>query len=204
MTAFIKEVTFVKSSPNYKECPKDRLPEYAFVGRSNVGKSSLINFLAGYNKLAKTSNEPGRTRLINHFIVDQSWYLVDLPGYGYARISKSERSKFIKLIYDYLQYRPMLTCLFLLIDIRHSPQANDLDFMRWLGINKIPFALCFTKTDKLSSSQLDKNSDSYKKILLKEWDFLPPLFITSTYKKQGKKEILAFIKETNKSLESKK
>lgn len=196
----IKEVEFVKSSPNYKMCPPGNLPEYAFIGRSNVGKSSLINYLTLRNKLAKTSNQPGRTRLINHFIVNRSWYLVDLPGYGYARISKAERSKLTKLIYNYLQYRTQLTCLFLLIDIRHAPQITDLDFMRWLGINQIPFAICFTKTDKLSASQLQKNSDNYKKILLSEWEFLPSEFYISTIKKKGREEILSFIEKTNKSI----
>ena len=196
----ITEVTFIKSSPDYRQCPKDDLPEYAFVGRSNVGKSSLINYLADKQKLAKTSNQPGRTRLINHFLVNNAWYLVDLPGYGYARISKSDREKFIKLIYDYLQFRPSMTCLFLLIDSRHKPLEIDLDFMRWLGLNKIPFAVCFTKTDKLSSSQLDKNTGYYKKELLQEWESLPPFFNTSTLNKQGKEEILSFIEETNKNL----
>ena len=198
----INEVTFIKSSPDYKQCPQDNLPEYAFVGRSNVGKSSLINYIAGKQKLAKTSNQPGRTRLINHFLVKNSWYLVDLPGYGYARISKSERGKFIKLIYDYLQFRLSMACLFLLIDSRHKPLENDLDFMRWLGTNKIPFAVCFTKTDKLSYPQLEKNFGYYKKVLLQEWESLPPFFNTSTLKKQGKEEILSFIEETNKNLQS--
>ncbi len=204
MKDYIQEVTFIKSSPDYSKCPAGIHPEYAFVGRSNVGKSSLINYLAGNRKLAKTSKLPGRTRLINHFIVDRSWYLVDLPGYGYARISKSERSKLITLIYDYLQHRTMLTCLFLLIDIRHSPQETDMNFIRWLGINKIPFALCFTKTDKLSTSQRNKKSNIYLKILLKEWESLPPVFYTSTISKQGREEILLFIEETNKSLNTKK
>lgn len=196
----IQEVTFIKSSPEYRQCPKDNLPEYAFLGRSNVGKSSLINYLAGNHKLAKTSNQPGRTRLINHFLVNQSWYLVDLPGYGYARLSKAEREKFIKLIQDYLQYRSSMTCLFLLIDSRHKPLENDLGFMRWLGLNNIPFAICFTKADKLSSSQLKKNSEYYKKVLLQEWEYLPPFFNTSTNNNQGREEILSFIERTNEKL----
>ena len=204
MKDYIREVTFVKSSPDHSGCPLEIHPEYAFVGRSNVGKSSLINYLSGNRKLAKTSKLPGRTRLINHFIVDHSWYLVDLPGYGYARISKSERNKLITLIYNYLQHRTMLTCLFLLIDIRHSPQETDMDFIRWLGINKIPFALCFTKIDKLSTSQRNKKSNLYLKALLKEWESLPPVFYTSTIRKQGREEILSFIEETNKSLNTKK
>ncbi len=179
------------------------LPEYAFIGRSNVGKSSLINYLTGQKTLAKTSNQPGRTRLINHFIVNRSWYLVDLPGYGYARMAKSERNKLIKIIYDYIQFRPSLVCLFLLIDIRHAPQIIDLNFINWLGINKIPFVLCFTKTDKISASELEKNFSHYKTTLLNNWESLPLVFYTSTLKKQGRKEILSFIEKTNINLDKK-
>ena len=193
----IQEVIFVKSSPNYRDCPPGELPEYAFIGRSNVGKSSLINYLTQRDKLARTSNQPGRTRLINHFLVNNSWYLVDLPGYGYAKIAKTERSKLSKVIYDYIRFRRQLTCLFLLIDIRHDPLSADLEFIRWLGLDHIPFALCFTKIDKLSAQQLVKNVDYYKKTLLTEWEFLPPEFYTSTLKKQGRDEILSFIDSTN-------
>ena len=190
-------VTFIKSSPNINSCPKDNLPEYAFVGRSNVGKSSLINYISGNKKLAKTSSQPGKTRLINHFLVDEAWYLVDLPGYGYAKISKSERQKFRLIIEQYLLLRKSLVCLFLLIDSRHEPQALDLQFLRWLGENKIPFAICFTKTDKLSKNQLHNSIQNYKNKLLLEWESLPQFFLSSAFNKTGKDEILTFINKTN-------
>lgn len=200
MTPVIKEVTFIKSSPDVKSCPPTELPEYAFVGRSNVGKSSLINFLTDRKKLAKTSAQPGRTRLINHFLVDQAWHLVDLPGYGYAKISKSEREKFLPLIKNYLVKREALTCLFLLIDSRHDPQKIDLDFITWLGENGIPFVLCFTKTDKITSSQKKAFFENYKRTLLEQWETLPPVFFTSTLKQEGRDEVLEYIIETNKKL----
>lgn len=193
----MNSVTFIKSSPDIKSCPEDNLPEYAFVGRSNVGKSSLINYISGYKKLAKTSSQPGKTRLINHFLVDNTWYLVDLPGYGYAKISKSERQKFRLIIEQYLLKRRSLVCLFLLIDSRHEPQAIDLQFLRWLGENQIPFAICFTKTDKLSKTQLKNSIETYKINLLKEWESLPRFFLSSVVNKTGKNEILAFIHKTN-------
>jgi GTP-binding protein len=202
MTTLIKKVQFIKSSPDYKSCPDGNEPEYAFVGRSNVGKSSLINFLTGQKGLAKTSNSPGATKLINHFLVDESWYLVDLPGYGYAKIAKTERAKFEKLIKDYLLYRKSLVCLFQLIDCRHEPQKNDLQFISWLGENKIPFVLCFTKTDKLTSSQLQKSLKIYKSELLKHWESLPQLFITSTTAKRGREEMLGLIDDTNRLLKT--
>jgi len=198
----IKEVKFIKSSPDTKSCPEGNEPEYAFVGRSNVGKSSLINYLTGNKKLAKTSGTPGVTKLINHFMVDDLWYLVDLPGYGYAKIAKSVRSKFDKLIKDYLLQRKTLVCLFQLIDCRHEPQRNDLDFITWLGQNGVPFVLCFTKTDKLSSNELQKSLKTYKNVLLKQWESLPKIFITSTTSNRGKEEILTFIEETNKLLKT--
>ncbi len=191
------KVEFIKSSPDLKSCPKDNLPEYAFVGRSNVGKSSLINYLSEQKRLAKTSSQPGKTRLINHFLVDKSWYLVDLPGYGFARISKSERNRLSTMIEQYLLNRKSLVCLFLLIDSRHSPQNSDLNFIRWLGENQVPFVFCFTKTDKLGSNQLTKSVQSYKKELLKEWESLPEFFLSSATDKTGKDEILAFIQKTN-------
>jgi GTP-binding protein len=197
-------VTFIKSSPDINCCPKDNLPEYAFVGRSNVGKSSLINYISGYKKLAKISSQPGKTRLINHFLVDESWYLVDLPGYGYAKISKSERQKFRLIIEQYLLMRKSLVCLFLLIDSRHEPQALDLQFLRWLGENKIPFAICFTKTDKLSKNQLHNSIRNYKNKLLLEWESLPQFFLLSVYNKTGKDEILKFINKTNAEISKKK
>jgi GTP-binding protein len=202
MTTLIKEVKFIKSSPEYKDCPEGNEPEYAFVGRSNVGKSSLINFLTGRKGLAKTSNTPGATKLINHFFVDESWYLVDLPGYGYAKIPKTVRAKFDKLIKDYLLHRKNLVCLFQLIDCRHEPQKNDLEFISWLGQNGIPFVLCFTKSDKLTSSELQKALKSYKNELLKRWESLPQIFITSTTASRGKEEILGFIDDTNKLLKT--
>lgn len=200
MPLVIKDVQFVKSSPDVKSCPDTEIPEYAFVGRSNVGKSSLINYLVNINKLAKTSGEPGRTRLINHFLVNDSWHIVDLPGYGYAKVAKTERAKFLQIINSYLLNRKSMVCLFLLIDSRHKPQANDLDFMRWLGNNQVPFVICFTKTDKLSSSQLHKSIEVYKKTLFKEWESLPQIFFTSTTHDRGKTEILDFIETTNKTL----
>jgi GTP-binding protein len=198
----LREIKFVKSSPDLKSCPEDDLPEYAFVGRSNVGKSSLINYIAGIDKLAKTSADPGRTRLINHFLVDESWYLVDLPGYGYAKISKSERVKFEILIKEYLKNRDSLACLFLLIDCRLSPQKNDLEFMQWLGENGVPFVICFTKTDKLSKSQLEKSLTVFRQTMLESWETLPELFQSSTLHNMGKEEILKFIGKTNKLLKT--
>jgi len=203
MPETIREVEFVKSSPDYKGCPSGGLPEYAFVGRSNVGKSSLINFLTGQKKLAKTSNAPGRTRLINHFKVNNSWYLVDLPGYGYAKIAKKDREKFSELIINYLLYRKELTCLFLLIDIRHAPLEIDVEFIRWLGKNRVPFAICFTKTDKLSNPKVESNFATYRSLLLKEWEKLPTVFFTSVPGKKGRDEILKFISDTNIQLHSK-
>jgi GTP-binding protein len=202
MSFTFREVRFVKSSPDLKSCPADDFPEYAFVGRSNVGKSSLINYIAGIEKLAKTSADPGRTRLINHFIVNGSLYLVDLPGYGYAKISKTERAKFEILIKEYLAGRESLACLFLLIDSRRSPQVNDLEFINWLGVNNIPFVLCFTKTDKLSKSQLEKSLEAFSLELLKTWETLPQFFQTSTLHNRGKEEILNFIEHTNKLFKS--
>jgi GTP-binding protein len=181
-------------------CPKESFPEYAFVGRSNVGKSSLINYLADHKKLAKTSSHPGHTQLINHFIVDDTWYMVDLPGYGYAKVSKSKRKEFSSIISNYLLKRKSLVCLFVLIDCRHAPLANDLDFMRWLGVNGIPFVICFTKTDKLSSSALNKAVTVYKNTMLKEWESLPQVFLTSTTQNQGKEEILDYINSLNRSV----
>ena len=199
----IKEVEFVKSSPDVKSCPDTDIPEYAFVGRSNVGKSSLINYLVNRHKMAKTSGQPGRTRLINHFIVNKSWHLVDLPGYGYAKVSKSDRASFLKIIYSYLLNRKSLICLFLLIDCRHKPQSNDLEFMRWLGKNQVPFVICFTKTDKLSSSELNKAIKSYKQTLLKDWESLPQIFYSSTTQNRGRAEIMNFIEATNSTLAKK-
>lgn len=193
----IKEVKFIKSSPDWQSCPETTLPEYAFVGRSNVGKSSLINFLTNRKNLAKTSGKPGKTQLINHFQINEAWYLVDLPGYGYARISKKTRSAFLPLIYDYLQRRVNLACLFLLIDCRHEPQMNDLDFIRWMGKHQVPFVLCFTKTDKLGPSALTQSIQRYKEVLAREWETLPGIFSSSVTARQGREDILEFIAATN-------
>ncbi len=178
------------------------MPEYAFIGRSNVGKSSLINMLVNNNKLAKTSGKPGKTQLINHFIINDNWYLVDLPGYGYAKVSKKDRRVWSGFIKDYIMKRENLMNLFVLIDSRHEPQKNDLEFMENLGINGIPFAMIFTKIDKLSQTQLKKNIENYKKKMLETWEFLPPVFLSSANDKRGKEDILNFIEDTNKLFQS--
>lgn len=189
--------TFIKSSPDYNQCPTGDKPEFAFTGRSNVGKSSLINYLTGRKKLAKTSATPGKTRLINHFLINKSWYLVDLPGYGYAKISKGQRQKFRQSVQEYILYRQNLLSLFVLIDIRHKPLKNDLDFMEWLGENAIPFAIVFTKADKLNEDQKSSNMDFYKNELLKSWQELPPVFMTSAVLKSGGKAIIDYINSIN-------
>jgi GTP-binding protein len=194
----LRSVEFIKSSESQANCPKLCLPEFAFIGRSNVGKSSLINMLTGLKNLAKTSSNPGKTRLINHFLVDKKWYLVDLPGYGYARISKTDREKFDKLITEYILNREKLVCLFVLIDSRLEPQKNDLEFITWLGTKQIPFVLVFTKTDKLSDNAVLQNVNLFKKTLLENWELLPEIFFSSIVKKTGQKEILDFIDKTIK------
>ncbi len=198
----ITHIKFVKSSAAIQGCPETSLPEYAFVGRSNVGKSSLINYLTDQKKIAKTSSTPGKTQLINHFLANNSWYLVDLPGYGYARISKKKIHQLSKIITEYLLKRSNLACLFLLVDIRHDPMTIDMDFMHWLGIHKIPFVICFTKADKLTKTVLQRKTEIYKNQLLNEWEELPEMFITSALKKQGREEILDFIEHTNNMLKS--
>ena len=195
----IKSAEFISSYTTYKDCPEPVIPEYAFVGRSNVGKSSLINMLMDRKKLAKTSQSPGKTQLINLFFINKNWHLADLPGYGYAKVAKSMRKDFNKLIKDYAEYRQNLMCLFVLLDSRHAPQQNDLLFMRWLGEKQIPFSMVFTKTDKLSSSELNKNLNHYKKEMLKDWEALPDIFITSAEQKIGRNEILDYIDKINKS-----
>ena len=192
----IKEARFVKSSTGLKGCPLDNLPEYAFIGRSNVGKSSLINMITNRNKLAKTSTTPGKTQLINHFLINKEWYLVDLPGYGYAKMPVKEREKMMKMIREYILKRQNLTCLFLLIDIRLEMQKADRQFLHFLGSNQVPFTLVFTKTDKITPSQVKQNIDQYKKTLLESWESLPPVFQTSALHKKGRKELLEFIRET--------
>ncbi|MBI9054306.1 MAG: YihA family ribosome biogenesis GTP-binding protein [Bacteroidales bacterium] len=195
----IKSAEFMASYTTYKDCPEPVIPEYAFVGRSNVGKSSLINMLMDRKKLAKTSQTPGKTQLINSFFINKKWYLVDLPGYGYAKVAKSTRKDFNKLIKDYVEFRKNLMCLFVLLDSRHKPQQNDLLFMRWLGEKGIPFCMIFTKTDKISSSELNKNLNNYKKEMLKNWEALPEIFVTSSEHKIGRSEILSFIGKINES-----
>ena len=198
----VKSAEFLKSSAETSQCPDTGLPEYAFIGRSNVGKSSLINMLTDRKGLAKISGTPGKTQLINHFIIDDSWYLVDLPGYGYAKVSKKLRKEFNKIITDYLNNRQSLVCVFMLIDSRHEPLKNDLEFINWLGENEVPFVLTFTKVDKLSSSQLNRNLQVYKSKLLLEWETLPKIISTSATSRIGKDEILNFIEETNASINS--
>ena len=189
----IKKAEFVISNTEPEKCPVTDSPEFAFVGRSNVGKSSLINMLTGYGDLAKVSTAPGKTRLINHFNINDEWFLVDLPGYGYAKVGRSSREQWITFIRKYLEIRENLYCVFALIDSRHKPQANDIDFMNFLGHNEIPFAMVFTKADKLSRRQLAKNIENYKNEMLKTWEELPPLFITSSGTKLGRDELLKFI-----------
>ena len=191
----ISSSEFVISNTDYKRCPEGRLHEFAFIGRSNVGKSSLINMLLQHPDLAKTSSKPGKTLLINHFLVNKQWYIVDLPGYGYARASKEQRRKLRGIIDGYILFRPQLTNLFVLIDCRHEPQQIDVEFMRWLGESGIPFSIVFTKADKLSHSRLMSNIENYKNELLKEWEALPPMFITSSEKAQGRDELLDYIEE---------
>jgi len=195
----IKTAKFVISNTDYKKCPAPNMPEFAFIGRSNVGKSSLINMLTNHSKLAKVSGQPGKTQLINHFIINDNWYLVDLPGYGYAKVSKKQRGQWQKFIRDYLINRENLYCLFILVDSRLEPQKIDIEFINWVGKKMIPFAIVFTKSDKLTKNKLASNIASYKAELLKHWEELPATFITSSVNKAGKDEILNFIDEVIKS-----
>ena len=189
----IKQSKFIKSSTTVAQCPTQVRPEFAFIGRSNVGKSSLINMLTGNGKLAKISGTPGKTQTINHFLINESWFLVDLPGYGFAKVSKTERSKFGQYIQDYITKRKELTCLFALIDSRHEPQTIDIEFIRWLGEHAIPFAIIMTKTDKLKPGALIRNIEVYKESLLQEWEELPQFFFTSSTSKEGKQDVLDYI-----------
>ena len=193
----IKTAEFVISNTNYKICPAPKMAEYAFIGRSNVGKSSLINAIVDKKNLAKTSGKPGKTQLINHFIINKEWYLVDLPGFGYAKISKTKRAEFHDMISEYLLNRTSLMCLFVLIDSRHKPQDIDKEFMQWLSEKGIPFVMVFTKVDKLGKVVLAKNIGAYKAEMLKAWGELPQIFITSAEKKTGTKEICDFIEQLN-------
>jgi len=192
----IKSAEFVISNTDPGMCPVSEQPEFAFIGRSNVGKSSLINMLMGMKNLAKTSSEPGKTRLINHFIVNNEWYLVDLPGYGYAKVLRSSREKWIKFIRKYILERENLYCVMVLLDIRIEPQKNDLDFMSWLGENEIPFVMIFTKADKLGRNIVEQNLTIYREEMLKMWEELPLIFVTSAEKGTGKEELLDFIANT--------
>lgn len=196
----IREAKFVMSNSRADQCPPPTLPEYAFIGRSNVGKSSLINMLTGQKGLAKTSSLPGKTQLINHFLINEEWFLVDLPGYGYAKVSKTSRAQWAKMINYYLRNRENLACVFVLIDARHSPLAPDLEFIDMLGNEGIPFVLIFTKTDKLSGSQAHQNVTSYMSKLKETWDELPRHFVTSAELKTGRDEVLNFIEDVNRQL----
>ncbi len=193
----IKKARFVMSNSDVSRCPAPDRPEYAFIGRSNVGKSSLINMLTNQNKLAKTSSRPGKTQLINHFLINDEWYLVDLPGYGYAKVSKSVKSKFQKYIVDYIKKRENLYCLFVLIDSRLEPQKIDLEFITWLGENGVPFSLIFTKADKLKKNVLEENIEYYKSQLKQEWEELPFIIVSSSQTGLGKEEILSYIHSIN-------
>ena len=198
----IKQAAFVVSNTQVAKCPTHKLPEYAFIGRSNVGKSSLINMLTNHKGLAKTSSKPGKTQLINHFLINKEWYLVDLPGYGYAKVSKQSKKTFQQFITDYFKKRRELVSAFVLVDIRHEPQKIDLEFMQWLGENAIPFAIVFTKADKLTEKQIQEHVASYSEILLQQWEEIPPYFITSSENRLGKEDLLSYIETINQSLKA--
>ena len=198
----IKSATFEVSNSKVAKCPNTRLPEYAFIGRSNVGKSSLINMLMQNSKLAKTSGKPGKTQLINHFLVNENWYLVDLPGYGYARVSKKDKKTFQKFITDYFSKRQQLVLGFVLVDSRHEPQPIDLEFMQWLGENQIPFHIIFTKSDKLKPAALQRNVDHYTEVMKTHWEEMPKYFITSSSNGAGREEVLEYIDGLNQSIQS--
>ncbi len=195
----IKQAQFLTSNTDVKKCPAPDRPEYAFIGRSNVGKSSLVNMLVGQNSLAKVSVKPGKTQLINHFSIDDSWYLVDLPGYGYANVSISVKDKFQKLISNYVLQRENLYCLFVLIDVRHPAQKIDIEFITWLGENHIPLAIIFTKADKLGKVSVARNVEAYSNELKKLWEELPPILVSSSHDGTGRDEIISFIENVNKS-----
>lgn len=193
----INSARFAVSSPAVDKCPQTQLHEYAFIGRSNVGKSSLINMLTGNERLAKTSSTPGKTMLINHFLVNDSWYIVDLPGYGFANRGKAARDELKAMIEGYILYRPNMTNLFLLIDSRHEPMKIDLDFMNWLGENEVPFSIVFTKLDKMSKSAGNRNVKAYLAKILEMWEELPPVFLTSSQDGRGREELLDYIEQLN-------
>lgn len=197
----IKKAFFLASNNYISKLPKDNMPEYAFIGRSNVGKSSLINMLTQRRALAKTSSTPGKTITINHFVINDEWYVVDLPGYGYARRSKKQREEWQTMLAKYISQRRNLVCTFVLIDSRIEPQNSDLGFMEWLGENQVPFAIVFTKIDKLKTAELENNIEKYKQRLLEDWEELPAIFLTSSEKGIGRDEVLDFIEEQNRELE---
>ena len=198
----IKTAEFTISAPMVSMCPKDTKPEYAFIGRSNVGKSSLINMLTNNKRLAKTSSTPGKTLLINHFIINKEWYLVDLPGYGFAKRSKKEIDKLDQMIRGYILQREQLVNVFVLIDVRLEPLKIDLEFIEGLGLSSVPFAIVFTKADKLTANKVSQNVEAYKQKLLETWEELPPYFVTSAEKRQGREEVLDYIEQINKELNS--
>ena len=194
----VNTAEFIISNSDVKKCPKANMPEYAFIGRSNVGKSSLINMLTNHKGLAKISGKPGKTQLINHFLINKEWYLVDLPGYGYAKVSKNLKSGFSKIIYSYIEKRENLVNIFVLVDSRHDAQQIDLNFMEWLNGNGIPFSIIFTKADKLTKKNLADNIEAYKQQMLVRWEEMPTYFISSSSTGMGQEDILKFIEETNK------
>ncbi|MBQ8464047.1 MAG: YihA family ribosome biogenesis GTP-binding protein [Prevotella sp.] len=196
----IKTAEFTLSAPNVGMCPQDTKPEYAFIGRSNVGKSSLINMLCRNKRLAKTSSTPGKTLLINHFIINREWYLVDLPGYGFAKRSKSEVAKLDQMIRGYILGREQLVNVFVLIDVRLEPQKIDLEFMEWLGVSSVPFSIVFTKADKLSALKVRQNVEAYTRAMMENWEEMPPYFVTSSEKGDGRNEVLDYIAQINQSL----
>jgi GTP-binding protein len=196
----IKTAEFTLSAPMVSMCPQDTKPEYAFIGRSNVGKSSLINMLTNHKKLAKTSATPGKTLLINHFIINKEWYLVDLPGYGFAKRSKKEIDKLDQMIRGYILQREQLVNVFVLVDVRLEPQKIDLEFIEWLGLSSVPFAIVFTKADKLTANKARQAVEAYKKKLLETWEELPPIFLTSAEKREGRDEVLDYIEKINKEI----
>ncbi|MGP1478281.1 MAG: ribosome biogenesis GTP-binding protein YihA/YsxC [Capnocytophaga sp.] len=200
----IKKAEFVMSNSQVSKCPKENLPEYAFIGRSNVGKSSLINMLTNQKSLAKTSGRPGKTQLINHFKIDNSWFLVDLPGYGYARVSKTTKRVFQQFITKYFEERTQLVSAFVLVDVRHEPQKIDVAFMQWLGEHNIPFAIIFTKADKLKPLAIERNVAAYQQVLLETWEEFPPYFVTSAENRVGKEELINYIETINEQVKDNK
>ena len=204
MSQVITSAEFVISNTDVRKCPNDSKPEYAFIGRSNVGKSSLINMLTQKSGLAKTSSKPGKTLCINHFLVNNEWYIVDLPGYGYAKCSKETRERIRKIIEGYILNRESMTLLFVLIDSRHEPQKTDTDFMQWLGENGVPFSIIFTKADKMGKTKLESNIALYRRKMLQQWEELPPMFVTSSEDKRGREELLEYISQINTMINANK